>query len=389
MKWLQPLALAYHEVYTTQDGRDFVGMRDYYQLIKLLRKSLAEETGGELTPRMLAVALCRSFGGKSALLQQILQACFKRCFGLLLWHAGEAEAPQVLPNVRELIDSNLGDSSARHLMLLTRNGSALPLLFATGLIQPSTPVLFGSSYPDDQTELFLIGQINAVKDAMAEGSTIVLIDTSNIYESLYDVLNQRYVSKVDKQGNQKRMLRLAIGTRSQLCPCAPGFRIIVIVGETKCYQSLDLPLLNRFEKQLFATYGLLGPNQQAAADSLQGWVEDILRECGLEAFDSALACYDHAQTIPSLVLEASNFDDSAVPAESSLRERLAMIAFPLAVARSELLSDVVPDYFDTQGDLASVVEAVCLGSSKPSGENLLVLTRSPVGHLDASHFDRV
>jgi hypothetical protein len=378
-KWLSPLALAYHEVYTTQEGRDFVGMRDYYQLVKLLRKALAEEQGGELTPHLLMIALCRSFGGKAEMLEQILRTCFQRCFDM-------AE-PAKLPNVRDLIENNITDESARHLMLLTRNGSALPLLFATGLVEPSTPVLFGSTYIDDQTELFLIKQINAVKDAMAEGTTIVLIETSNIYESLYDVLNQRYVTKTDKHGKQKRMLRLAIGTRSQLCPCAAGFRIIVIVGETKCYQSLDLPLLNRFEKQLFATYDLLGPKQRNAAHALQRWIEDVLRECGLPSFDAALACYDHKQTIPSLVLAASHLDDNCVPSETDLREDLARIAFPLAVLRSELLQDAVPSYAETQGDLVSVVETICLSSRRIGGENLLVLTRSPVGHLDPSALD--
>ena len=380
-KWLSPLALAYHEVYTTQQGRDFVGMRDYYQLVKLLRKSLAGQKGGDLTPHMLMVALCRSFGGKSDMLSQILSASFRRCF--------DTEARPQLPNVRDLIQSNLTDESARHLMLLTRNGSALPLLFAAGLVEPTTPVLFGSSYADDQTELFLIKQINAVKDAMAEGTAIVLIDTSNIYESLYDVLNQRYVTKTDKQGKQKRMLRLAIGTRSQLCPCAPGFRIIVIVGETKCYQSLDLPLLNRFEKQLFATYDLLGPNQRRASDALQRWIDDVLRECDFSSYDAVLACYDHTQTIPSLVLAASNQDDSQVPTENELCERLARIAFPLAVHRSELLQDAVPTYTETQGDLVSVVETLCLGSGQPAGESLLILTRSPIGHWDSSAFDRL
>ena len=203
----------------------------------------------------------------------------------------------------------------------------------------------------------------------------------------YDVLNQRFVTKVDKRGKQKRMLRLAIGTRSQLCPCVQGFRIIVVVGETKCYQSLDLPLLNRFEKQLFATYDLLGPNQRQAADTLQRWIEDVLHECGSSSFDTALACYDHTQTIPSLVLAASNLDDNSVPSEAVLREQLARIAFPLTVARSDLLQDAAPTYTETQGDLASAVEAVCLGSDRPSGENVLVLTRSPVGHLDVTAFE--
>ena len=37
---LEPLARAYHEVYTDQGERDFIGMRDYYSLLKLLRRSL-------------------------------------------------------------------------------------------------------------------------------------------------------------------------------------------------------------------------------------------------------------------------------------------------------------------------------------------------------------
>lgn len=38
----------------------------------------------------------------------------------------------------------------------------------------------------------LIRQINEVKQAMHEGTRLVLLDHDNLYESLYDVLNQRY-----------------------------------------------------------------------------------------------------------------------------------------------------------------------------------------------------
>jgi hypothetical protein len=46
------------------------------------------------------------------------------------------------------------------------------------------------------------------------------------------------------------MLRLAIGSRSSLCPVVDGFRLIVIAEQDYAYRSLDLPLLNRFEKQV-------------------------------------------------------------------------------------------------------------------------------------------
>lgn len=66
----------------------------------------------------------------------------------------------------------------------------------------------------------------------------VLVDHDLIYEALYDVLNQRYITRTSSStGKVKRMLRLAIGARSQLCPVAPGFRIVVIA---------EVPLLMTF-----------------------------------------------------------------------------------------------------------------------------------------------
>ena len=86
---------------------------------------------------------------------------------------------------------------------------------------------------------------------MARGDTIVLLNHDNIYEALYDVLNQRYLLKTNEEtGQVRRMLRLAIGTRSQLCQVADTFKIVVVVEQQHAYTALDLPLLNRFEKQV-------------------------------------------------------------------------------------------------------------------------------------------
>ena len=91
----------------------------------------------------------------------------------------------------------------------------------------------------------------ATSCSQASGSTVVLLNHDNIYEALYDVLNQRYISKKDKaSGRLRKMLRLAIGSRSQLCAVEKGFKIVVVVEQGHAYDNLDLPLLNRFEKQL-------------------------------------------------------------------------------------------------------------------------------------------
>ena len=57
----------------------------------------------------------------------------------------------------------------------------------------------------------------------------------------YDVLNQRFVMRTDsKTGKVTRMLRLAIGSRSQLCPVADSFKIVV-VGQSYGIGSKVLP----------------------------------------------------------------------------------------------------------------------------------------------------
>ena len=81
-----------------------------------------------------------------------------------------------------------------------------------------------------------VSQVNAFKLAMAKGRTAVLVNHDNIYEALYDVLNQRYLTKRDpKTGRTQRLLRLAIGARSQLCAVHDAFKVVVIVEASHAY----------------------------------------------------------------------------------------------------------------------------------------------------------
>lgn len=288
---LGPLASAFHIVYKNQksystsssvdegDGsgaddhnqeqeqRDFIGMRDYYCMLKMMRLSIIEtatnisnakdqlqQAAGStaaaigssgLSESALVRAICRNFGGKPSLLRHTLDVFYTNMF--------LEPCMTVLPTPRELIEANLDDFSARHLMLLTEHSSALHLLFDMEMLEHSTAsVLVGSHFPEDRSELRLVQQITQVKRAMAAGRVVVLVNHDQIYEALYDVLNQRYITRTSAQTNKvTRMLRLAIGAKSQLCPVAEGFRVVVVAEQQHAYSNLDLPLLNRFEKQVF------------------------------------------------------------------------------------------------------------------------------------------
>jgi hypothetical protein len=231
------------------------------------------ERVNDLDPALLSRAVARNFGGRPAALPTLLQVFHKECFaGSAATGSGETKQPKTKkrsasessavhvevgpaspPTTAQLIKENLESSSCRHLMVLGRNENTLQLLVGCGLIDEETvSVLVGSRFKEDNQELYLIQQVNSVKQAMAAGRVAVLMNNESIYESLYDVLNQRYVSLCDADTKVvTKQLRLAMGPRSQLCPVREGFKLIVIVQQTQAYESLDLPLLNRFGTSCF------------------------------------------------------------------------------------------------------------------------------------------
>uniref|UniRef100_A0A7R9YCP3 Uncharacterized protein n=1 Tax=Pinguiococcus pyrenoidosus TaxID=172671 RepID=A0A7R9YCP3_9STRA len=411
LRLLNTLARAYYSVYSVQEGRDFIGMRDYYHLLKFLRNEI--KAGRRLDSRLLIHGLSRNFNGKPEVFSRVMQIFEAECRAhVRRWNVEDR------PTSRELIGMNLRDKGARHLMLITVNGAALPVMFGCGLVNhESAEVLVGSQFPDDQSELALVQAINKVKNAMSVGRTVVLMQHENIYEALYDVLNQRYVLKRQRDGSQRRMLRLAVGAHSQLCPCHDDFKVVVIVEREDAYERLDLPLLNRFEKQVFGAEEVVSTAQRVALRALQKWVQKVAAEC-----HSDLSIFNgfHASSLPSLVLTSTNYSDGALhglsqiegyvrggtPMPESLQRvarALAEVSTPLAHWRSSSLREVLPNYFEKHGSFANLIAQIlgnpeqnvkfpepeakgrpgplldCLGITISS-----VRTFSPVTHLDAA-----
>ena len=158
----------------------------------------------------------------------------------------------------------MGSTSARHLMLLTRNNAALSVVFDVGILaHRNTEVLFGSDFPADKTDLQALVNLQRIKNAMATGVTVVLVHCEALYESLYDLLNQHYI-----EYNGNLYVRLAFGSQSKLCPIRADFRVVVVVEKLDAYTRLAPPLLNRFEKQVVERRHLLlagSPEARVAA----------------------------------------------------------------------------------------------------------------------------
>ncbi|PKY26550.1 hypothetical protein RhiirB3_513718 [Rhizophagus irregularis] len=112
---LEPLAKAYSnfEKYD-QALSNFHGLRDYYALVKRLSIN-------EMTPENIQMALARNFGGT----QNHVKLC-EKYFGnvLELFNNHNSWSYKQIP-IEKLIDSNLNDSDARHLMIIANSMTGL------------------------------------------------------------------------------------------------------------------------------------------------------------------------------------------------------------------------------------------------------------------------
>ena len=118
----------------------------------------------------------------------------------------------------------------------------------------------------------------------------------------------------------------------------PGFRIVVIVDRVEAYQNLDLPLLNRFEKQLLTAREVLTPAQRAVVDELTAWCSNIMLEADLPSIQETFMGF-HTDTVASLVIaQWPLIEEVGWQHPSGVKRALARIAHPIAVFRSAELA---------------------------------------------------
>uniref|UniRef100_A0A8D3BWR0 RING-type E3 ubiquitin transferase n=1 Tax=Scophthalmus maximus TaxID=52904 RepID=A0A8D3BWR0_SCOMX len=257
--YFQPFARAYLHICRRQ-GKGFFGLRDYYSLIKMTfavakasqRKPTAEET---------VKAVLRNFSGRDDV--DAVAVFTKR-----LQIAPDLDNISAIEFVRENIQTVGQEEECRYLLVLTKNYAALQILqqtFFSESVQPE--IIFGSSFPKDQEYTQVCRNINRVKICMETGQTVVLLNLQNLYESLYDALNQYYVCL----GGQK-YVDLGLGTHRVKCRVHKDFRLIVIEEREVVYKQFPIPLINRLEKHYLDIHTVLKADQRRMVDELERWV---------------------------------------------------------------------------------------------------------------------
>ncbi|KAM3660653.1 E3 ubiquitin-protein ligase RNF213 [Ammospiza maritima maritima] len=335
-QYFHHFADAYENICKAQN-REFFGLRDYYSLIKMFF-ALAKSSKSEPTPQDIAAVVLRNFGGKD-------DVNALEIFTSKLLEKGEIRAHDIsrIELIRQNIYSSAEDGDCRYLLVLTENYAALQILqqaFFTARQQPE--IIFGSSFPKDQEYTQICRNINRVKVCMETGKMVVLLNLQNLYESLYDALNQYYVYLAGQ-----KYVDLGLGTHRVKCRVHPEFRLIVIEEKEVVYKHFPIPLINRLEKHYLDISTVLDRAQREAVQELERWVREFTAVNTEEHFISqqqyspadVFVGY-HADTCASLVLQGTQrLRPACAPAELlprvAERARLALLncATPDAVIR--------------------------------------------------------
>ncbi|KAJ7989846.1 hypothetical protein DPEC_G00308720 [Dallia pectoralis] len=264
--FFQPFARAYLNICRKQ-GKGFFGLRDYYSLIKMVF-AVTKATEQRPSADKIVEAVLRNFSGMDDV--DAVTVFTKR---LQKIHVTlNLESISAVELVRQNISAIGQDEECRYLLVLTKNYAALQILQQTFFSESSQPeIIFGSSFPKDQEYTQICRNINRVKICMETGRTVVLLNLQNLYESLYDALNQYYVCL----GGQK-YVDLGLGTHRVKCRVHKDFRLIVIEEKEVVYRQFPIPLINRLEKHYMDIHTVLQKEQKTVVVELEKWVKQFV-----------------------------------------------------------------------------------------------------------------
>ena len=250
--------------------REFFGLRDFYTMIKMLCWKCIEKNAHP-SPEDYRRVILRNFSGHRFIepLEEIPNTA-----SLISIGASENEKLDLIKESLKPLKIDQGENAPkqdnRYLLFITENQSALNIL-QTELLKNETPyVFYGSSFPKDAEYTQVCVNINKIKVCMEKGIPVVLLNYEQIYESLYDVLNQCYTELPTG-----RYVDLGLKSHRIKCRVDSNFRLIIIAEKDRVFTQFPTALINRLEKHFVVSETILTSSQKQLATKLRKWVDDI------------------------------------------------------------------------------------------------------------------
>ena len=106
----------------------------------------------------------------------------------------------IIEMIKEALLKKTTEDENRYLLLLSPDENALDLInsYIFNEVEHisgknnNIKIIFGPSFPNDQKYSQICKKIHQIKLSMELGNTVILLNLENLYESLYDALNQFY-----------------------------------------------------------------------------------------------------------------------------------------------------------------------------------------------------
>ncbi|KAK9965830.1 hypothetical protein ABG768_004896 [Culter alburnus] len=281
------------------DSEQFFGLRDYYSLIKMLFATVSN-SDQEPHDSELAEAVLRNFSGQRDDFDPLDYFCE------IFQNIQDVQRPSTL----KMIEQNLNhhsDKECRYLLLLTTNNAALHIIqhhifSKENYTRPE--IVFGSGFPKDQEYAQICRNVSRIKACMETGRTVILLNLLNLYESLYDALNQYYVYFSGQQ-----YVDLGLGSHRVKCRVHKDFRLVVVEDQEKVYRKFPVPLKNRLEKHKVDRSTDLTPWQHRVLGKLKQWVQEFSKVQQSESTEANFSLSDafagfHGDACASALLQA-------------------------------------------------------------------------------------
>ncbi|XP_067937583.1 E3 ubiquitin-protein ligase rnf213-alpha-like [Watersipora subatra] len=278
--FMRQLARGYLSICSEQkpearDLTEFFGLRDFYSLMKMVVNFAA--TRGGLTGNRLEHSIKRNFGGFDPALFDPMRIFHVHCPTIeRLPPSPDGRPPTdsigLIQSSLSGADTNFPGMESRYLLILTESLSVLSIILDEFASQDKQPeVVFGSRFRDDISYTQICQNIYRIKTCMDMGKPVILLNLDDLYESLYDALNQYFSTWGDK-----KFVDLGLGTHRVKAFVHDNFRLVVIADKTKVLSQFPIPLINRLEKHYVSATSLLTAEQKDVKDKLEDWCKEFV-----------------------------------------------------------------------------------------------------------------
>ncbi|KAJ5069103.1 hypothetical protein M0811_11859 [Anaeramoeba ignava] len=287
---------------------NFFGLRDFYYLVKMVAFELTDKKKSKQHLKQQVIedvvfhCFLRNFGGVPEFFETTIK-------GLLEDYGYYNEETQSQSKKErsgiDLVLSNLNLNQSedriksRHVMILCENLSILPMIMEklqSKNSQRKIKLLYGSNFPEDK-KIQTYHDLKMIANFMSDPNIFVLCNQEQLFEPLYDLLNQKYVF-IDG----KFISTVSIDVSTTRIFVHPSSRIVVIMEKSRAYKDLSLAVLNRFEKQLVLSTDFLNENGKTLTSNLQNFFKSIESLVPKTKISDLLVAY-HPDLIVSLAFK--------------------------------------------------------------------------------------